>query len=373
MLLFLALILTLPVFAENGAWLKPNDKIPFEHISKRTVGSPKSVNFSPDGKFLTVTSLGDNRIDVIDFATMNLIKKVSVAGKTSDPQAQGFAEGDFFPCTNIFCFSRMASGSFYEADLDNLDNAKMNAHETGGQWSKVVRFSPSGKSMAISNWESHTVTVFDYKTKNKIATFKNAHIPRGIVWLNEEQFAVTIFGDENAHKVVGGVEIFDIPTTKKSSLPVPHGMRDIKYDAKAAVLYVSSMRFGEIYRVDLKKCQDIDEWQKNNKQKEEFIQDCVHKIKVDDKPNTIQLNTKGTRLYVSCRGPNNTKGYTLRSPRSGYLYEIDTSEKEMKIVKAWQGGNQPTGLALSADGKYLAATDFMDARLTVYKLDSIKE
>jgi 6-phosphogluconolactonase (cycloisomerase 2 family) len=267
----------------------------------------------------------------------------------------------------------MASGTFHEADLDDLDKLNISSYETGGKWSKVVRFSPSGKSMAISNWESRTVTVFDYKTKNKVATFKNAHIPRGIVWLSEDRIAVTIFGDENAHKSVGGIEVFDILSGEKFTLPVPHGMRDIKYDSKRGLIFASSMRFGSIYKIDLKKCNDINEWQKDEQKRNEFIEDCVSTLKVDDKANTIQLNAEGTRLYVSCRGPNNPRGYTLRSPRSGYLYEIDTSEKEMKILKAWQGGNQPTGLALSADGKYLAATDFMDARLTVYKLDSIKE
>lgn len=351
----------------------PNDKIPFWNISIRSVGSPKSVNFSPDGEYLTVTSLGDNRIDVIDFATMKIIKKISVPGKTSDPQAQGFAEGEFFPCTNLFCFSRMASGTFHEANLDNLESLDVSTFETGGKWSKVVRFSPSGNSMAISNWESHTVTVFDYKTKYRIATFKTAHIPRGITWLSEDTIAVTIFGDENAHKTLGGIEIINIPNKTKSTLPVPHGMRDIKYDADSKVLYSSNMRFGTIYRIDLKKCSDINEWQQDTKKRDEFIEDCISILKVDDKANTIQLNSQGTRLYVSCRGPNNPRGYTLRSPRSGYLYEIDTSGKKMKILNAWQGGNQPTGLALSADGKYLAATDFMDARLTVYKLDTTKE
>ncbi len=82
--------------------------------------------------------------------------------------------------------------------------------------------------------------------------------------------------------------------------------------------------------------------------------------------NTIQLSLDGKYLFVSCRGPNNSAGYTLRSPRSGKLYLISTDNFE--VLKVWTGGNQPTGLGLSPDGRYLATTDFHDARLNVYMI-----
>jgi sugar lactone lactonase YvrE len=38
------------------------------------------------------------------------------------------------------------------------------------------------------------------------------------------------------------------------------------------------------------------------------------------------------------------------------------------IDKVW-GRNQPTGLAVSPDGKLLAFTDFLDANLELYRIE----
>jgi sugar lactone lactonase YvrE len=91
---------------------------------------------------------------------------------------------------------------------------------------------------------------------------------------------------------------------------------------------------------------------------------CEAAAAVDQKPNSIGLTPGGEYLFVSCRGPNNPEGYTLRSPRNGSLYLIRT--EDFSILKTWTAGNQPTGLAISPDGRMLASTDFQDRRLNLY-------
>jgi hypothetical protein len=69
---------------------------------------------------------------------------------------------------------------------------------------------------------------------------------------------------------------------------------------------------------------------------------------------------------VSCRGPNNPKGYTLRSPQNGRVMVFDVKNRTLAFTI--QGGNQPTGLDISGDDRYLVFSNFMDANFEVYDL-----
>jgi DNA-binding beta-propeller fold protein YncE len=80
--------------------------------------------------------------------------------------------------------------------------------------------------------------------------------------------------------------------------------------------------------------------------------------KVFDNPNTIELSSDDRYLFVSCRGPNNPKSYLMRSPKDGKTYIIDVLKQELTAVI--DGGNQPTGLDISGNGKYLAFSNFRD-------------
>ena len=73
-------------------------------------------------------------------------------------------------------------------------------------------------------------------------------------------------------------------------------------------------------------------------------------------------------LFVSSRGPNNRETYLKKGPKFGKIYVIDT--EKMKIVDWVWGKNQPTGLDISPDGKYLAFSNFLDNEIEVYRINS---
>ncbi|HQO65239.1 MAG TPA: beta-propeller fold lactonase family protein, partial [Spirochaetales bacterium] len=83
------------------------------------------------------------------------------------------------------------------------------------------------------------------------------------------------------------------------------------------------------------------------------------------KTNTIALSPDGRWLYASTRGPNNPVDYERKGPAFGELLVIDTDS--LAIVERHWGGNQPTGLAVSPDGRLVVLTDFLDHRLEVYE------
>jgi DNA-binding beta-propeller fold protein YncE len=82
-------------------------------------------------------------------------------------------------------------------------------------------------------------------------------------------------------------------------------------------------------------------------------------------PNTIDLSPDGRVLYVSNRGRNGSN-YYLPGPEWGSVLAIDT--RTGRILDAIVGGNQPTGLDVSPDGRTVAYSDFLDDRMTLYAI-----
>jgi DNA-binding beta-propeller fold protein YncE len=82
-------------------------------------------------------------------------------------------------------------------------------------------------------------------------------------------------------------------------------------------------------------------------------------------PNTIDLSPDGRVLYISNRGRNGSN-YYLPGPEWGSVLALDT--RTGRILDAIVGGNQPTGLDVSPDGRTLAYSDFLDDRMTLYTI-----
>ena len=96
----------------------------------------------------------------------------------------------------------------------------------------------------------------------------------------------------------------------------------------------------------------------------------IKEIPVDSKLNTAKLTPDGKYLFVSSRGPNNPETYLKKGPKFGKVFIIDTATLE--IIEWIWGRNQPTGLDISPDGKYMAFTNFLDNEVEYYRIKSKK-
>jgi DNA-binding beta-propeller fold protein YncE len=84
--------------------------------------------------------------------------------------------------------------------------------------------------------------------------------------------------------------------------------------------------------------------------------------------NTITMSVDGRYIMASSRGRNNPADYTIPGPDFGAVFMLNAQDLTV-IDKVW-GRNQPTGLAVSPDGKLLVFTDFLDANLELYRIES---
>jgi DNA-binding beta-propeller fold protein YncE len=148
----------------------------------------------------------------------------------------------------------------------------------------------------------------------------------------------------------GEIQKIDIASMKiVKTLNFPKGAkRHILLDKTKNLLYVSDMYRGSIYVIN-----PLDD-------------KVLKEIPVDSKLNTIKLSPDSKYLFVSSRGPNNPETYLKKGPKFGKVFVIDTETLE---IQEWiWGKNQPTGLDVSPDGKYLAFTNFLDNEIEVYRI-----
>ena len=149
----------------------------------------------------------------------------------------------------------------------------------------------------------------------------------------------------------GGVEIADIKANRITNR-VDSGSGAIRHmvlDPDGKTAFVSDMYRGRAGRIDLDSLTVT--WSE----------------RLACNPNTIALSPDGERLYVSCRGKNNEENWHERGPELGKIFILDATTLE---ILAWlQGGNQPTGLAVSLDGVFLAFSNFYDDTIELYRLD----
>jgi DNA-binding beta-propeller fold protein YncE len=122
-------------------------------------------------------------------------------------------------------------------------------------------------------------------------------------------------------------------------------MRHLVGDPQGRRLYADDMGTNQAFVVDL-------------------ASERVRKLAgTDHVPNTIDLTPDGKVLYVSNRGRNGAS-YYLPGPEWGSVLAIDAASG--KVLDAMVGGNQTTGLDVSADGRLLAFSDFLDNRIHIY-------
>lgn len=199
--------------------------------------------------------------------------------------------------------------------------------------------------LAVSNWVTNDVSLIDYSTGVLLRKLKTGKAPRGLYFINGGKEIISLSFEG------GIIEKFDVDSGKRiDSISIANSaMRHIVMNNQKTKAYISDMYYRSIYELDMATFK------------------IARKTGVFSNPNTIDL-LNNRWLFVSSRGPNNKEDYTKRSPVNGKIQIIDTTT--MEIIKTWEGGNQPTGLDVSPDGKLLCFSNFQDENIELYSISN---
>jgi len=319
-------------------WLDKPGQLVHKISEWRSGGAPKQVAFTPDGSELWVTQLVGDGVEVFDPRTGTLLGSV-------DLPDGGSVEVIFNRSGTLAYVSQMETGSVYEIDVATREILRI--LDTEGNWTKVMVLSPDERILWASNWSSFDVSEIDLDTGEVRHRFRTVHTPRGLA-LDATATRLYVAGFEYGEIMV--VDLTDEERPGTVILRTGAAMRHLVADHERGLVYASDLGNDNIYVVDT-------------------ATDTVEVLApVDNVPNTIDLSPDGRLLFVSSRGRNNPESYHLRGPEWGSIAVIDTATGA--YLDAIVGGNQPTGLDVSADGTLLAYSDFLDHRVTVYEIPS---
>ncbi len=319
--------------------------LPIDQIGVFKTGKqPKQVLFSPDNMYIFVPLLFDLGFQVFD------LKQLTMKKQLFNPHGNrelGFAEGLFIEQLNRFFVSQMNTGYIHEFSYPELEFIR--SIKTGGVWPKYIAWTEFHSTLAVSNWGSNNVSLIDLLDGESKKIIKTADAPRGLAFSPDGKWMFVASFDG------GRFSRYQTDTWKEDKYIVRKGsaMRHIVQSNKLPKVFVSDMSYSEILEVNT----------------ENFTID--KKWKVDYNPNTIDITPDDRFLIVSSRGPNNPESYLLNSPRSGEISIIDLSMN--KIICKFYGGNQPTGLDISNDGKLLVFSNFRDDTIELYNIERLYE
>ncbi|MDR0388826.1 MAG: YncE family protein [Spirochaetaceae bacterium] len=300
---------------------------------------PKSAYFSANGERLFVPLLDEAGIDVFRMSPAPAFeKRLTVPGS----RARGFVEALVYEAERELWVSNMEDNHIHVFDLESL--AYKTSFYSGGSMPKVLALSPDGLVAAVSNWLSRTVSFFDGNTKELLFTVPTGGTPRGMVFSADGTLLYTAIFDE---PLIAVIDVNRRALTKRFRLYEGEGAaRHVLRDGGR--LYVSDMARGTVCIL------------------EEASGKLLRSVRVGPNINTIVLSPDRKTLFASSRGRNNREDYTKPGPDFGSVTMLSSSDLSVR-GKVW-GRNQPTGLAVSPNGRRLAFTDFLDANLELYEL-----
>ncbi|PIP23691.1 MAG: hypothetical protein COX90_00020 [Candidatus Nealsonbacteria bacterium CG_4_10_14_0_2_um_filter_38_17] len=302
-----------------------------------SVPSPKGLVFSPDGKEIWATSLLNKRAGVFIFNVQNgeKITEINLADG-------GGVEIIFSSDGQKAYVSQMETAKVF--GIDAKAKEVLRSFSAKSSWTKVLAISPDSKIIYASNWSGNNISEIDLASGKVLRLIPTVDTPRGIYPTQDGKF-LYVAGFSR-----GEIEKIDLATGKGTVIYKTNGaMRHIISDEEKGVLYVSDMAKNTVFKVFLR-------------------DDKVEKfVFTDNNPNNIVLSPDKKVLFVSCRGKNfSADNYYVPGSEWGSVLLFDTETG--KMLDAIIGGNQPTALDVSLDGKLLVFSDFLDARLEVFEV-----
>ncbi len=340
------LLLSFFVFQYTQAKEERIKQIPSQIVSRikniTVPASPKALTFNKDNTEIWVTSLLNPKVGV---SVVNASSGKQIANINLNNG--GGVEVLFSKDKTKVYVSQMESGSIFEIDASTKKISR--TLKTKSTWTKYLALSHDGNTLYASNWLGNNVSEIDLIKGVLKRNIKTVAVPRGIYPTVDGMYLYVAGFD------TGELQKINLATGKGTIIYNGHGaLRHIVADEEKNILYVSDMAKHTILKVSL-------------------ANDLVSVFaQTDVNPNTIALSPDKKILIVSCRGTNfSATDYYQPGPDWGSVLLFDTENGNM--LDAIVGGNQPTALDISSDGKTFSFSDFLDKKIEVFSLPSYAE
>ena len=303
---------------------------PLDWVAEAGTGKlPRSLTFSADGKWLFVALQGEPGVEVFEVPSLKKKERLAVV----EPGSAGFSDV-LVVGTEIWAVQR--DGRIHAFDSKTL--AAKDAPNVTGGGNVYLTEMPGGK-VAAANWDNLVLLSLDGKRAPGQRLGLNGTM-RGFTFGQNTGYA-SLF-DQGRIAVIDGAtwKVKDFWAAGKSPRPVA---------LAGTNLFVGDMGSAEVLVLDASTGKKI------------------LSVPVPSNPHAMVVSPNKDLVVVASRGRNNPNDYQLPGPDFGKLTVLDARGRVLGAV--W-GRNQPTGLAFSKDGKYLAFTDFLDNNVELYRVQN---
>jgi DNA-binding beta-propeller fold protein YncE len=327
------------ILAEETRWEGKLERSDSELRLFRTVSTgvqPKSVRFTPSGDFLVAPLLGSTGAEVFRFPSMEYVTRLSPPDKK---EHAGFVESAFTPDGKEVWISQMGTNTVHR--YSTADRSFLGSIVTTGLWGKVICFNQAGSRAYLSNWMSNDITEFNLEDGGQ-RLLAVGGTPRGL-YITPDQKTLYATNFDNGNLIEVALPEFTLTKVH------PWGGGALRHLAgRGSLMVASDMASGTLTWFDI--------------QHEKILA----RRRIAPILNTLALVPGRPWSVVSSRGPNHPETYLRKGPEYGKVFLVDNQSYE--ILDWFWGGNQPTGLDVSPDGRFIASTDFLDHRIQIYEI-----
>jgi len=315
-----------PGMAAIQAKLEPRQG-PLSLVAEAATGkSPRSLTFSADGKKLFVALQGEPGVDVYEVPSLKKMKRLAAP----EGAPSGF--------TDVLSLGTEVWAVQNDGRVHAFDSATLAFKDskdlTGGGNAFLTDL--GGGRVAVANWDNGQIIPVDTSTRKPLASFSSTASVRGFTFGQGAGY-VSYF-DRGQIAVLDGATWKVKATWNAGKAPRPVAVL-------GGLVFVGDMGSAQVLLLDAATGKPI------------------NSVAVASNPH--QMTASKTLVAVASRGRNNPNDYQLPGPDFGKVTLLDAHGEVFGSV--W-GRNQPTGLAFSSDGKYLAFTDYLDDNLELYRV-----
>lgn len=324
----LSLGLTVKAGLSVSAKLEPRQG-PLDWVGEAATGkAPRNLTFSADGKLLFVALQGEPGVDVYEVPSLRKLDRLAL----SSPAPSGFTDVATVG-SEVWAIQR--DGTVHVFDGTTLAFKEKNALPRGGN---ATLTDLGGAKAALASWDDSIVTVLDATSRKATSSLSLGGSLRGFAFGQGTGYAVLF---DRAQ-----VAVIDGSTWKvKATWSVGKAPRPVV--VAGSTLLVGDMGSAQVLVLDA------------------ATGKVLKTVPVPSNPHQMAVSTDRTLVAVASRGRNNPTDYLLPGPDFGRVSLLDAQGRLLGTV--W-GRNQPTGLAFSHDGKYLAFTDLLDNNVELYRI-----